>query len=438
MLNLNPQTIVAELDRFIIGQNDAKKAIAIAFRNRYRRQQVEPLSMRDEILPHNILMVGPTGVGKTEISRRIAKLTNSPFIKVEATKFTEVGYVGRDVDSIIRDLVDLSINQVREKMRIDVFSKAHLSAEDRLIDELVGANASNETKEKFRQKFHNNQLNDVEVEITLIDNGGNMMHTMDMPGAQMGVFNIGDMLSKALNGKKTKVVRMKVPEAYQSLLQEESDKILNEEQIIKIALQAVEENGIVFIDEIDKIASVGSRNNSRGDVSREGVQRDLLPLIEGTVINTKYGIVKTNHILFIASGAFHISKPSDLLPELQGRLPIKVQLHPLSEEDLVRILVDREYGLPKQYQALLAVEGIKLEFTDCSIKRIAKIASDLNDRTENIGARRLQAIIEKAVEDISFNAEKYKGKKFIIDGEYVDKQLATIIEPILDMKKFIL
>lgn len=436
MLNLNPKEIVAELDRFIIGQGEAKKAVAIALRNRYRRQNVDQ-KMRDEIIPHNILMVGPTGVGKTEISRRLAKLTSSPFIKVEATKFTEVGYVGRDVDSIIRDLVDVAINQVRERMREEVLSQADIIAENRLIQEVVGSSASDDTIEKFRAKFRNGELNDVEVEISLIDNGNNMMHTIDIPGAQLGVFNIGDILGKALGSKKTKTVKMKVPEAYQSILQEECDKMLNEEQIIKTALKAVEGDGIVFIDEIDKIAS-RANGGSRGEVSREGVQRDLLPLIEGTVISTKYGPVKTNHILFIASGAFHVSKPSDLLPELQGRLPVKVNLHSLGEDEMVRILSERECSLPKQYQALLAVEGVELEFSESGIKHIAKIATELNDRVENIGARRLQAVIEKVVEDISFNSIENKGKKVVVDEKYVKNQLASIMDPMMDTKKFIL
>lgn len=435
-LNLNPKEIVAELDRFIIGQGDAKKAVAIALRNRYRRQRVEQ-SMRDEILPHNILMVGPTGVGKTEISRRLAKLTSSPFIKVEATKFTEVGYVGRDVDSIIRDLVDVAINQVRERMRAEVLSQACLAAENRLIEEVVGESASDETKEKFRDKLRNKELDGVEVDISLIDNG-NPMHTMDIPGAQLGVFNLGDILGKALGSKKTKTVKMKVPEAYQSILQEECDKMLNEEQVVKAALKAVEGDGIVFIDEIDKIASRSNGSTGRGEVSREGVQRDLLPLIEGTVISTKYGPVKTNHILFIASGAFHVSKPSDLLPELQGRLPVKVTLHPLGEDEMVRILTERECSLPKQYQALLAVEEVHLEFSDCGIKKIAKIAIELNDRVENIGARRLQAVIEKVVEEISFNAVENKGSTIMIDEKYVTKQLSNVIDPMMDTKKFIL
>lgn len=436
MSNLTPKEIINELNRFIIGQDDAKRAVAIALRNRYRRKQVDPI-IREEILPHNILMVGPTGVGKTEISRRLAKLTSSPFIKVEATKFTEVGYVGRDVDSIIRDLLDVAISFTREKMRQEFYEKASVLAENRLIEEVVGSNASDETKEKFREKFRQGKLNDEEVEISLVDNGNNMMHTMDIPGAQLGVFNIGDMLGKALGSKKTKNVRMKVPEAYKSLLNEESDKMISDEQIISIAIHSVENDGIVFIDEIDKIAS-GSNGGGRGEVSREGVQRDLLPLIEGTVINTKHGPVKTNHILFIASGAFHIAKPSDLLPELQGRLPIKVTLQPLTEDDMLKILTEREYNLPKQYIALLAVDDISIEFKESSLKKIAKIAAEMNDRVENIGARRLQAIMEKVVENISFNPEESKGKKVVIDDNYVVKQLSSIIDPIMDMKKFIL
>lgn len=435
MLNLTPKEIVAELDRFIIGQSEAKKAVAIALRNRYRRKQIEPV-MREEIIPHNILMMGPTGVGKTEISRRLAKLTSSPFIKVEATKFTEVGYVGRDVDSIIRDLLDVAILHVREKMRKEVVAQASIIAENRLINQVVGDGASEETKEKFRYKFRAGELDDQEVEISLIDSGANMMHTMDIPGAQLGVFNIGEMLGKALGTKKTKTVKLKVPDAFQSLLNEEADKIVNEEQIIRNAIDAVENDGIVFIDEIDKIASK-SNTLGRGEVSREGVQRDLLPLIEGTTVNTKHGPVKTNHILFIASGAFHIAKPSDLLPELQGRLPVKVTLQPLSEDDMVRILTEREFNLPKQCVALLKVDGIDLKFSDCAIKKIAKIATELNDKVENIGARRLQAIIEKVVEEISFNIEGSK-EKILIDENYITSQLAKVMEPILDVKKFVL
>ncbi len=436
MSNLTPKAIVAELDRFIIGQKDAKMAVANALRNRYRRKHVDA-AMRNEILPHNILMVGPTGVGKTEISRRLAKLTSSPFIKVEATKFTEVGYVGRDVDAIIRDLVDAAITQIREKMREEVRENARTAAEKRLIDEIAGANASDETKAKFREKFNNHELDALEVEISLLDNTNNIMHTMDIPGAQVGMFNIGEMLGKALGNKKNKIVRMKVPEAYESILQEESDKMLNEEQIIKSALKAVEEDGIVFIDEIDKIAS-RSNSGGRAEVSREGVQRDLLPLIEGTIISTKYGSVKTSHILFIASGAFHVSKPSDLLPELQGRLPVKVELHPLSIDDMIRILHEREFGLPQQYQALLNVEDVKLEFTESGIKKIAEFAMELNDRVENIGARRLHAIMEKVFEDTSFNALENAGKTIVIDDKFVEQQLGDVINLNYNINKFIL
>ncbi len=433
MSNLTPKEIVAELDRFIIGQSEAKKAVAIALRNRYRRKQVEK-TMSEEIMPHNILMVGPTGVGKTEISRRLAKLTSSPFIKVEATKFTEVGYVGRDVDSIIRDLLDLAILQIREKMRKDVAAHASTIAEERLLSYLVGDNSSEETKEKFRYKFRAGKLDNEEVEIELTDNGNNMVHTMDVPGAQVGLLNIGDMLGKALGTKKTKKVKLQVADAFQSLLNEEADKLLNEEQIIRNAINSVENDGIVFIDEIDKIASKGNIGG-RGEVSREGVQRDLLPLIEGTTVSTKYGPIKTNHILFIASGAFHIAKPSDLLPELQGRLPVKVNLKALTEDDLLKILSEREYNLPNQYIALLAVDGIDINFTKCGLKKLANIAAAMNDKVENIGARRLQAIIEKVLEDISFNGES---GKVVINEKYVEKQLESVINPILDMKKFIL
>jgi ATP-dependent HslUV protease ATP-binding subunit HslU len=432
MSNLTPREIVSELNRFIIGQNEAKKAVAIALRNRYRRMHVDQ-DMRDEIIPHNILMVGPTGVGKTEISRRLAKLTNAPFIKVEATKFTEVGYVGRDVDSIIRDLIDIAILHMKEDMRRNVVDQAGIIAENRLLNYLVGENASDETKDRFRQQFQAGKLNDQDVEIELIDNN-NMMQGIDIPGAQIGLLNIGDMIGKALGSKKTKKVTIKVPDAYQALLQEESDKILNEEQIIKSAISAVENNGIVFIDEIDKIASKANVGG-RGEVSREGVQRDLLPLIEGTTVSTKYGPIKTNHILFIASGAFHIAKPSDLLPELQGRLPIQVNLKPLTEEDLLRILTEREYNLPRQYIALLEVDNIDLSFSDDALKKIANIASEMNNRVENIGARRLHAILEKVIEEISFNGSQ---DKIIIDEKYVIEQLEVVITPILDMKKFIL
>lgn len=433
MSNLTPKEIVAALDRFIIGQTEAKRAVAIALRNRYRRKQVDK-SMMDEIMPHNILMVGPTGVGKTEISRRLAKLTSSPFIKVEATKFTEVGYVGRDVDSIIRDLLDIAILNMREKMRKDVVSQATVIAEEKLLSYLIGDNASDETKEKFRHKFRSGKLDDQNVKVELIDNSNNMMQSMDIPGGQVGLFNIGDMIGKALGSKKTKTVTLQVPDAFQSILDEESDKILNEEQIIKNAIHSVENDGIVFLDEIDKIASKGS-NSGRGEVSREGVQRDLLPLIEGTTVTTKYGLIKTNHILFIASGAFHIAKPSDLLPELQGRLPVRVNLKPLTEDDLLKILSDRECNLPNQYIALLKVDDVAIDFTQCGLKKIANIAAEMNDKVENIGARRLQGIIEKVLEDISFNSSK---GKFKIDESYIIKQLESIINPILDMKKFIL
>jgi len=436
MVNLNPTKIVAELDRFIIGQKEAKKALAIALRNRYRRKEVAP-DMREEIVPHNILMVGPTGVGKTELAKRLAKLTSSPFIKVEATKFTEVGYVGRDVDSIIRDLLDLAINQVREKMRGEVAGEAKVKVETLILNEIIGESASQESQDKFRDKLYKGELDEMEVEIEVTDKGQNFMQTMDVPGAQLGLLNISDLLGKALGGKKTKKIKMKVSEAYKTLLEDESDKILNEEQVIKSAIKTVEEDGIVFLDEIDKIAS-NSSNRNRGEVSREGVQRDLLPLIEGTVVTTKYGPIKTNHILFIASGAFHISKPSDLLPELQGRLPIKVELSPLSQEDLTKILTEREFSLPKQYTALLKVEGLEITFTSCGLNKIAEVASQLNERVENLGARRLQAIFEKVLEDISFQPENYQKTPCIIDTAFVSQQLEALMDQNLDVSKFIL
>jgi ATP-dependent HslUV protease ATP-binding subunit HslU len=436
MVIFNPTEIVAELDRFIIGQKEAKRALAIALRNRYRRKAVEP-EMREEIVPHNILMVGPTGVGKTELAKRLAKLTNSPFIKVEATKFTEVGYVGRDVDSIIRDLLDSAINQVREKMRGEVAGEAKIIVENIILNEIIGDGASTDSKEKFREKLYRGELDEMEVEIEVTDKGQNLMQTMDIPGAQLGLLNIGDLLGKALGGKKTKKIKMKVKEAYKNLLEEEADKLLNEEQVIKFAIKAVEEDGIVFLDEIDKIAS-NSSNRNRGEVSREGVQRDLLPLIEGTLVTTKYGSIKTNHILFIASGAFHISKPSDLLPELQGRLPIKVELSPLSQEDLTRILTDREFSLPKQYEALLKVEGVEIIFAACGLNKIAEVASQLNNRIENLGARRLQAIFERVLEDISFQPEEYQNKPCFINADFVIKQLEAFIDQNLDISKFIL
>jgi ATP-dependent HslUV protease ATP-binding subunit HslU len=435
-LNLTPKQIVKELDRFIVGQDAAKKAVSIALRNRWRRKKVQG-PLRDEIMPKNILMIGPTGVGKTEIARRIAKLLGSPFIKVEATKFTEVGYVGRDVESIIRDLIEVAITIVRDKLRKEVTAKAYSMAEERLLDALVGDSASPETREKFRDKLRHGELKDKEVEIDVKDSGTPGFSSFDvpgMPGSQMGVLNIGDIIGKAMGGR-TKTRRMTVDESYEILIAEESDKLIDEEKIIKQAIELTENDGIVFIDEMDKITS---RSEHRGgDVSREGVQRDLLPLIEGTTVSTKYGPVKTDHILFIASGAFHMSSPSDLLPELQGRLPIRVELNPLKKEDLVRILKEPESSLLKQYTALLATEGVTLKFTDDGIEAIASVASEVNKNVENIGARRLHTIMEKLLEEISFTAGEKPGETIKINAKYVDGNLGDLIKN-ADLSKFIL
>lgn len=438
LLNLTPKQIVKELNRYIVGQDDAKKAVAISLRNRWRRKQVEE-SLREEIVPKNILMIGPTGVGKTEIARRIARLSGSPFIKVEATKFTEVGYVGRDVDSIIRDLVDVAIISTREKMRNEVTKKAKEHAEERVLDALVGDTASKDTREKFRKKLRSGELDDKEIEIEVQDNappgGFSSFDIPGMPGGQMGVLNIGDMISKAIGGGRTKPKQMTVKESYKILMNEESDKLIDEEKIISNALHLTENYGIVFIDEMDKICV---RSEARGgEVSREGVQRDLLPLIEGTSISTKYGIVKTDHILFIASGAFHMASPSDLLPELQGRLPIRVELKPLTEKDMVRILKEPESSLIRQYEALMATEGVKLDFVDDGIQRIAEIASDANKNIENIGARRLHTMLEKLLEQVSFEADELSGKKVKVNQAYVDERLKDLLKN-TDLSKFIL
>ncbi len=436
MTDLSPREIVYELDRYIIGQSDAKKSVAIALRNRWRRQQL-PEAMREEVLPKNILMIGPTGVGKTEISRRLAKLASAPFLKVEATKFTEVGYVGRDVEQIIRDLLEISINMVREKQRQQVIAKAELAAEERVLNALVGAKASEDTRQKFRKMLREGQLDDREVELDVVDSGGMGMPTFDipgMPGAQMGMLNLNDMLSK-LGGQRTKPRKMLVRDSHDVLIKEESDKLLDEESVVRDAISLVENHGIVFLDEIDKICARSDRQGA--DISREGVQRDLLPLIEGTIVSTKYGTVRTDHVLFIASGAFHIAKPSDLLPELQGRLPIRVELKALSKDDFKRILMEPETSLIKQYVALLETEGVHLNFSEDAIDAIATISADVNAAVENIGARRLHTVLERVLEDISFQAPDKSGTVINIDAEYVHEHLGELATN-MDLSKFIL
>ena len=436
MTNFSPREIVSELDRYIVGQEDAKKAVAVALRNRWRRMQV-PQHLREEIVPKNILMVGPTGVGKTEISRRLAKLAKAPFIKVEATKFTEIGYVGRDVESIIRDLVEVALHSIREEMRKAVNAKAELAAEDRVLEALVGASASEETRQKFRKLLRENQLNDREVEISVLDNSNPSMPTIDipgMPGASMGMISLSDIIGKPF-GDKYKTKKMKVGDAYKVLMEEESDKLLDEDTVTKAAIKSVENDGIVFIDEIDKITGKDDRRG--GDVSREGVQRDLLPLIEGTSVSTKYGMVKTDHILFICSGAFHISKPSDLLPELQGRLPVRVELKALTHNDFVRILTEPEANLIEQYVALLKTENVDLEFEPEAIDKIADVAVQINENVENIGARRLHTVLEILLEDISFNASDRSGQKEVITAVMVEEKLSRFTKA-SDLSKFIL
>ena len=436
MTEFSPREIVSELDRFIVGQNDAKRAVAIALRNRWRRMQLEG-TMREEVMPKNILMIGPTGVGKTEIARRLARLAGAPFVKVEATKFTEVGYVGRDVEQIIRDLVEIALTMVREKRRETVQAKAELAAEERVLSALVGDTASGATRDTFRVKLRDGELAEKEIELDVADSGGGMptFEVPGMPGAQMGMLNLNDMLGKALGGDRTKRRRMTVAESYEVLVAEESDKLLDDETVVRDALTAVEENGIVFLDEIDKVTTRSER--SGGDVSREGVQRDLLPLLEGTTVATKYGAVKTDHVLFIASGAFHLAKPSDLLPELQGRLPIRVELSALGADDFKRILLEPETSLIKQYVALLDTEGVTLVFADDAIDEIAAMAAEVNQNVENIGARRLHTILERILDEISFSATDRPGEVMTIDAAYVRDNMGDLAKN-ADLSKFIL
>jgi ATP-dependent HslUV protease ATP-binding subunit HslU len=435
MTDFSPREIVSELDRFIVGQGDAKRAVAIALRNRWRRLRLDD-KLREEVLPKNILMIGPTGVGKTEISRRLARLAGAPFIKVEATKFTEVGYVGRDVEQIVRDLVEIGIALVREHKRKEVSARAHLAAEERVVNALVGPNASPATKDSFRKKLRANELDDKEIEIEVQAGGPSfpLFEIPGMPGAQMGAVSIGDIFGKAMGGR-TKTRRVLVRDSYEILVNEESDKMLDQDQLVAEALRAVENNGIVFLDELDKICARDGRIGA--DVSREGVQRDLLPLIEGTTVSTKHGTVKTDHILFIASGAFHVSKPSDLLPELQGRLPIRVELKPLSRDDFRKILTEPEASLIKQTVALLATEGVKLEFTADAVDAIADIAVEVNGNVENIGARRLQTVMERVLDEISFAAPDRSGDTVKIDAGYVKDHIGDLAKN-ADLSRFIL
>ncbi len=435
MTDFSPREIVSELDRHIVGQKDAKRMVAIALRNRWRRKQLAA-DLRDEVMPKNILMIGPTGVGKTEIARRLAKLANAPFIKVEATKFTEVGYVGRDVEQIVRDLVEVGIGLAREARRKDVEANAQANAENRVLDALVGPNASKGTRDSFRAKLRSGELDDKEIEIEVADNSSGMP-TMDipgMPGSSVGMVNLSDMLGKALGGR-TKTRRTTVVESHDILMPEESDKLIDQEQIVSEAIEAVENNGIVFLDEIDKVTARAERQGA--DVSREGVQRDLLPLIEGTTVSTKHGPVKTDHILFIASGAFHVAKPSDLLPELQGRLPIRVELKALNRDDFVRILVEPEASLVKQYVALMATESLTLEVTDDGVEALADIAAEVNSSVENIGARRLQTIMERVLEDVSYTATDRSGETVVLDRAFVEKNIGDLARD-TDLSKFIL
>ena len=433
---LSPREIVSELDRYVIGQKDAKKAVAVALRNRWRRQALSD-EMRDEVLPKNILMIGPTGVGKTEISRRLSKLAEAPFIKVEATRFTEVGYVGRDVEQIIRDLIEIAIAMEREKKRKEVKAKAELKAEEKVLDALVGNKASVATRESFRKRLRTGDLdnNEIEIEVQNISNPLQSFEIPGMPGGNVGMVNLGDILGKSMGGKKGKKKKMTVKESHDILVAQESDKMIEEDKIITEAKKATEENGIVFLDEIDKVSARSDRVG--GDVSREGVQRDLLPLIEGTTVSTKHGPIKTDHILFIASGAFQLAKPSDLLPELQGRLPIRVELDALKEEDFKRILKEPDNSLIKQYKELLKTENVNLEFTDDGIDMLAKISAEVNSSVENIGARRLHTIIEKVLDDISFNATDRAGETITVDQKYVQDNLGNLVKD-TDLSKFIL
>jgi len=433
MTHFSPREIVSELDRFIVGQADAKRAVAIALRNRWRRQQLTG-SMRDEVMPKNILMIGPTGCGKTEIARRLARLAGAPFLKIEATKFTEVGYVGRDVEQIIRDLVEVGISMIKDRKRKDVEARARLVAEDRVLDALVGANASASTRDSFRKKLRADELDDKEIEIQVQSPQGGMpmFDIPGTPGTALGAINLGELFGK---GHRTTTRRTSVKDAYAPLVAEESDKLIDQEAIVQEAIREVENNGIVFLDEIDKICVREGRSGA--DVSREGVQRDLLPLIEGTTVTTKHGAVKTDHILFIASGAFHVAKPSDLLPELQGRLPIRVELQPLNEHDFRRILVDTEASLIKQYIALLLTEGVDLVFTDDSIAEVAKIAVQVNSTVENIGARRLQTVMERILDEISFTAPDRSGETITIDATHVTQSVGDLAKN-ADLSRFIL
>ena len=435
MTTFTPREVVSELDRYIVGQKEAKRAVAIALRNRWRRQQLKG-DLKEEVLPKNILMIGPTGCGKTEISRRLAKLAGAPFLKVEATKFTEVGYVGRDVDSIVRDLVEVGIGLMRETRRKEVQTQAEKNAEERVLDALVGQGAQASTREAFRRRLRANELNDKEVEVQVAESAGSQFPTFDIPGGQVGMINLNEMLGKAF-GQRMKPRKLTVGQAYDVLIAQESDNLLDQEQVQQDAIRAVENDGIVFLDEIDKVCARSETGRVGADVSREGVQRDLLPLLEGTTVSTKYGPVKTDHVLFIASGAFHMAKPSDLLPELQGRLPIRVELKPLTKEDFRRILTEPEASLIKQYVALMQTEGVTLQFSDDAIDALADIAAQVNSTVENIGARRLQTVMERVLDEISFDATDKSGETIAIDAAYVRARIGDLAKN-ADLSKFIL